>query len=197
MESTPGARLRYLRELLGYKGQQQDFADKVGLTQQSVSNMERDKTEPAAKSLNKIYAAFPQVNLGWLVSGAGQPLDTMARDGKALAPLPPTDPWSPPPAAALRRNRDDETGNYWEAVAAERLNLIQTLERTVERLWGQNTDLLKKPEASADAADLYAAVDEIADEYRYAAGATVLPAIPRFVPRPLMRHEVGGFRLQA
>lgn len=83
MDTTPGTRLRYLRELLGYKGQQQDFADKVGLTQQSISNMERDKTEPANKSLNKIFAAFPQVNISWLVSGQGQPLS----EARALTPV--------------------------------------------------------------------------------------------------------------
>lgn len=85
METTPGARLRYLRELLGYKGQQQDFAHKVGLTQQSISNMERDKTEPASKSLNKIQQAFPQVNINWLVSGQGQPL-AGAQQARPAAP---------------------------------------------------------------------------------------------------------------
>lgn len=88
METTPGTRLRHLRELLGYKGQQQDFADKVGLTQQSISNMERDKTEPANKSLNKILLAFPQVNISWLVSGQGQPLGESRAAAPAPTPLP-------------------------------------------------------------------------------------------------------------
>lgn len=91
MDTTPGTRLRHLRELLGYKGRQQEFADAVGLTQQSISNMERDKTQPASKSVNKIFAAFPQVNISWLVSGQGQPLS----EGKAQAA-----PASQPPAPA-------------------------------------------------------------------------------------------------
>ena len=74
MNTTPGTRLRHLRELLGFAGRQQEFAAAIGLTQQSISNMERGKTEPAAKSLNKLFAAFPQVNLAWLVTGAGEPL---------------------------------------------------------------------------------------------------------------------------
>jgi len=87
METTPGTRLRHLRELLGYKGQQQDFADKVGLTQQSISNMERNKTEPASKSLNKIQQAFPQVNINWLVSGQGQPLAESQQPRVAAPPI--------------------------------------------------------------------------------------------------------------
>jgi len=87
METTPGTRLRHLRELLGYKGQQQDFADKVGLTQQSISNMERNKTEPASKSLNKIQQAFPQVNINWLVSGQGQPLTGAQQPRPAASPI--------------------------------------------------------------------------------------------------------------
>lgn len=89
MNTTPGTRLRYLRELLGYKGKQQEFADKVGLTQQSISNMERDKTEPANKSINKIFAAFPQVNISWLVSGQGKPL---GESSPAPTPLVVTEP---------------------------------------------------------------------------------------------------------
>lgn len=77
--------MRFLRELLGYKGRQQEFAEKVGLTQQSISNMERDKTEPANKSVNKIFAAFPQVNVTWLVSGQGQPLG----ENRPTAPVAP------------------------------------------------------------------------------------------------------------
>ena len=87
MNTTPGTRLRHLRELLGYAGRQQEFALAVGLTQQSISNMERDKTEPAAKSLQKLFSAFPQVNLSWLVTGAGRPLATAGLTGTAPAPV--------------------------------------------------------------------------------------------------------------
>ncbi len=166
MESTPGSRLRHLRELLGFEGKQQEFADRIGLTQQSVSNMERDKTEPAAKSLNKIYAAFAQVNISWLVTGAGDPLDTM-RDGRTLSQLPPPIP--------SKHEAAEPAQPYWRVTAdSEELKQVKderdNLRRQVDRLLGlleANTYALPvaavggKAEASADAATLYAVVDRL------------------------------------
>lgn len=164
MESSPGSRLRYLRELLGFKGQQQDFADKVGLTQQSVSNMERDKTEPAAKSLNKIYAAFPQINLGWLVSGAGEPLDTM-RDGRALTPVGmhptilPADKEltqaSEPAAPRMAITSAGTLEGHWKMIAEERAGRLLDKDREIDRLMQQLEawqEAFRKPLASAEAA---------------------------------------------
>lgn len=151
METSPGTRLRYLRELLGYKGQQQEFAKKVGLTQQSVSNMERDKTEPAAKSLYKIYAAFPQVNIGWLVSAAGVPLDTIC-GGRALTPV-------APPTGSPAFRPDYSSGPATTATAIELLlrEIIDSKQAIIELQAAEIAELRGKPFDSADAAPFPAA----------------------------------------
>ncbi|SDZ01842.1 helix-turn-helix domain-containing protein [Hymenobacter psychrophilus] len=80
METTPGKRLRHIRELLGYQDRQNDFAEELGMSQQSLSNMERDKGKPSFDSLQKIVEAFPGVSLGYILTGQGDPI------GRALTP---------------------------------------------------------------------------------------------------------------
>lgn len=127
MNTTPGTRLRHLRELLGYTGRQQEFALAIGLTQQSISNMERGKTEPAAKSLNKLFAAFPQVNLSWLVTGAGEPL--AGAQAARLLPVPTEPPPTPPagPAAIVAPAAD--TVAQFLALLAEREEALEKKHR--------------------------------------------------------------------
>jgi transcriptional regulator with XRE-family HTH domain len=159
MKSTPGARLRYLRELLGFEGKQQEFADRIGLSQQSVSNMERDKTEPAAKSLNKIYAAFQQVNISWLVTGVGEPLDTM-REGRTLTPTDTATPKDTEKQEAAEvpltasRGGLPTPGEATPQQADFVGKLIQRLETELagyqeREVWYQ--DMLKKPSPAPDA----------------------------------------------
>jgi transcriptional regulator with XRE-family HTH domain len=84
MEKTIGKRLRHLRELLGFRDRQNDFAAALGMTQQTLSNMERDKGKPSFDSLQKIIEAFPTVNLIYILTGQGEPT---VQEGRTLTPF--------------------------------------------------------------------------------------------------------------
>jgi transcriptional regulator with XRE-family HTH domain len=74
MEKTTGKRLRHLRGLLGFGDRQNDFAEALGMSQQALSNMERDKGKPSFDSLQKILEAFPSANPFYILTGQGEPL---------------------------------------------------------------------------------------------------------------------------
>ncbi|AWM31328.1 helix-turn-helix domain-containing protein [Hymenobacter nivis] len=168
MENSPGGRLRTLREILGFAGKQQEFADAVGLSQQSVSNMERGKTEPAAKSLAKIHKRFPMINLNWLVTGVGLPVDKSigpmlpltaagemadinARTARLTSVPAPTPVPSPGPTTGAETITHGETLIQLaraEALAESQAAQIVALALQVERLWAE----LGKSGGSPDAA---------------------------------------------
>lgn len=188
-----GDRIKAFRESRSLT--QKDIFQATGgeIKQTSLSAIENNQAKPGFDTLTALLNAYPELSSDWLIRGEGP----MYKRGAELTPvsqLPPQVPSEAPAApGTLRRNREGEGGSYWEAIAQERLARIQNLEQTVERLWGQNTDLLKKPEASADAADLYKTVDEIASEHRFS--SVEMPDIARFVPTSRPRPAVHGFRL--
>lgn len=181
MESTFASRIRQYRQERNLS--QQALAELCGLTQGNVAHMENG-TEPKQSNVSKLLAGLPDLNPDWLLIGSGP----MLRDGRALTPA--------PPASPLRINTDGESEGYWKALAQERLGQLKSMEAQIDRLWGQNTELLKKPEASAETASLRDTVDEIAREARFAPLVEV-PEIARFTPRrkAALRPEPVGFRL--
>jgi transcriptional regulator with XRE-family HTH domain len=152
METTPGKRVQILREKKGYTSLT-SFCEFTGLKVGTISALEKDKSSPSLETLAKLLEAFPDVNLDWLVTGTGN----MLKDGRALTPAVAQEPEPPTPGgAAMHVNKEGNLEGYWKAVAEERGKQLQEQQALIERLWNQNDTLLKKPEASFDAAELLA-----------------------------------------
>jgi len=71
-----GTRVVKLRELLNFS--QQDFAEKVGITQGALSQIESGKSQASFDTLRKISDEF-NVNCNWLIRGLGEVLIETAR----------------------------------------------------------------------------------------------------------------------
>ena len=160
------------------------FARKIGSTPQAVSNYMVGRNEPGRKMLALIIEAYPNIDAAWLATGAGEPFP----NGRVRAQLPPPVPSEARPLlrpgqrpattvmAVLPFTSEEVAVMHTELLAARRE--LATANQTIERLWGQNTELLKKPGASADTADLFDETDAIwadhcaeqeAKQYRIAA----------------------------
>jgi transcriptional regulator with XRE-family HTH domain len=70
-QMTIGDRIRYLRELHGYK--QAELAMKAGITQAAISNLETDSSrKPSAPTLLRLALAL-ECEPAWLLDGIGDP----------------------------------------------------------------------------------------------------------------------------
>lgn len=184
----PGKRIRKWREHLGLNGKQ--FEAATGIPYSTLKTLENnedpERVKPSFDVLAKILHAYGQLNPDWLLLGTG----SMLRDGRALTPMPAHFEEARP---AVGLSVSQPTREEWAAVVEENRQLREQLAAKdgklsaveEERVW-LRTELIKKPEASADAASLYNTVDEIAREYQYTAQVEV-PEIARFVPK---RREV-------
>lgn len=66
---TIGQRLKYARQKMGYK--QTELAEKIGLTQSAISNIECDSSrQPSAPTLLKLAPTL-EVSADWLMDGKG------------------------------------------------------------------------------------------------------------------------------
>lgn len=61
-------RVKVLRKQLGMS--QEEFAAKLGVTKQAVSNMETGKSAPSPAVLNKMHNIL-DVNLNYIIAGSG------------------------------------------------------------------------------------------------------------------------------
>lgn len=61
-------RIRILRKQLGMS--QEEFAAKLGITKQAVSNMETHKSAPSPAVLYKMHTEF-DINLNYIIAGTG------------------------------------------------------------------------------------------------------------------------------
>lgn len=170
------------------------FGKETGLSHQTISNVLTGKNRPSLDTLEAIAARYPDTAI-WLLTGTGAP-----RTGHAPASVAHgrthgearTAVQAPEPAAPMAINRlsPEEVAVMQTELVATRRELA-TANQTIERLWGQNTELLKKPEASADAAtDLRDEADDImqqhyaeqdAKQYRIAAQANYGAIMGRWV----------------
>ena len=64
-------RIEYLMNLYGLTPSQ--FSDKTGIQRASVSHILSNRNKPSLEILLKIYHAFKDVELAWLVAGEGNP----------------------------------------------------------------------------------------------------------------------------
>lgn len=82
-----GERIRQIMDTLGLT--QQEFAQKLGVSPASLSNIFNGKSRPTMNHTNAIHRAFPSINMGWVMFGEGN----MLGDGSP-------NPATPPPAPA-------------------------------------------------------------------------------------------------
>ncbi|HEX5169104.1 MAG TPA: LexA family transcriptional regulator [Cyclobacteriaceae bacterium] len=66
-----GHRIAELRELLEFS--QKEFAQRIGITQGALSQIESDKSKASFETINKISDEF-NVNCNWLIRGSGEVL---------------------------------------------------------------------------------------------------------------------------
>ena len=64
-------RIEYLMNLYGLTPSQ--FSDRTGIQRASVSHILSNRNKPSLEILLKIYHAFEDVELAWLVAGEGNP----------------------------------------------------------------------------------------------------------------------------
>jgi len=74
-----------MRELLvgTERGSQKAFAEAAGLNPSTYSDYESRGVEPTVGVIDKILNAFPEINVRWLVTGAGEPLASRAAEEAA------------------------------------------------------------------------------------------------------------------
>jgi transcriptional regulator with XRE-family HTH domain len=149
IEATTAERLQQIMQLLDIKSVSH-FATAIGVSSTVLANMLGGrKSKPSFETLEKIKAAYPRVNLEWLVTGSGQPLlapatyaapeaDTLVQEpvyqrlGKPAAPEPTDD------AAALAECRRElafwiEKANAYKQLAEDRQTIIELMKQAQQR----------------------------------------------------------------
>lgn len=74
---------------------QSGFAQRAGIQQVTVSQLLSGRSEASLKTVNKLRAAFPNLNMEWLLEGKGEMLHD-ASAAAVLKPAPPGDPKQAP-----------------------------------------------------------------------------------------------------
>lgn len=69
--STIGERLKLIRESIGYAKTQKIFAESIGITQASLSDMEKGVTKGISTPLQMLLELKHKVNIGFLLAGEG------------------------------------------------------------------------------------------------------------------------------
>ena len=59
------------------------FADRIGVQRSAISHLLSGRNKPSLDFVLKIQAAFPEVNLYWLLLGTGSPI---SEDGETTSP---------------------------------------------------------------------------------------------------------------
>lgn len=93
---------------------QQEFADVMNISRQSVNNIENNKHVPGSDLIAKILDKFPEINARWLLTGEGEMLTT-------------------------NTNTDNDMSKNYNEDYKDRL--IQLLEEKVEYLTRENEQL--------------------------------------------------------
>ena len=77
-------RIYQLMQHTGLK--QAEFAERLGMSAGSVSNIFTGRTNPTNNHVQAIHRAFPQVNINWLLFGEGEMMDHAEGDADAPSP---------------------------------------------------------------------------------------------------------------
>lgn len=64
---------------------QQDFAAKIEISPSSLSGVFTGRTNPTTKIVAAIHAAFPEINVGWLMFGDGEMLSPENENAQPLS----------------------------------------------------------------------------------------------------------------
>lgn len=91
-------RIYQLMQHTGLK--QAEFAERLGMSAGSVSNIFTGRTNPTNNHVQAIHRAFPQVNINWLLFGEGEMMEQREGDNSAPTPDAATDAEGATAAAA-------------------------------------------------------------------------------------------------
>lgn len=75
-------RIRQVMDSMGLS--QQEFAQKLGMSPASLSNIFNGRSNPTNNHVQAIHRAFPNINTNWLMFGEG----TMLNDDAKKVPIP-------------------------------------------------------------------------------------------------------------
>lgn len=75
-------RIRQVMDSLGLS--QQDFAQKLGISPASLSNIFNGRSKPTNNHVQAIHRAFPKINTNWLMFGEGDMLGGNGSDSQNL-----------------------------------------------------------------------------------------------------------------
>jgi transcriptional regulator with XRE-family HTH domain len=71
------SRFQQIQQILKAKNiNAREFADRIGSSQGSISNVIRDRNKPSLGMLQGIARTFPDINLRWLITGEGSMYDS-------------------------------------------------------------------------------------------------------------------------
>lgn len=60
------------------------FADKIGVTRSNISHIFPGRNKPSLEIVLKIHVAFPEINLGWLLTGKENPTEILKSISSSL-----------------------------------------------------------------------------------------------------------------
>lgn len=83
--TTFGSRLKSFRNNMKLSGE--DLGAIFGVLKTQVSGIERDKTKPTVEGCIKLSAAFPDLDLNWLLTGRGEMFIVEEEDREYCWPL--------------------------------------------------------------------------------------------------------------
>lgn len=121
---TFGKRLNYFRTKVAHLTQD-EFAEKIGAVQQYITQYEKGKTTPNAERILAIQRAFPQLNIDWLMKGAGE----MLLNNKTIL-------YSYEEADKRSTIMNEKTMSLTESMYESLKSELNFKEREIERLWG-------------------------------------------------------------
>ena len=120
-----GARIKAFRESRNLTQKDIFQATQGEIKQTSLSAIENNQAKPGFDTLTALLNAYPELNSDWLLLGVGP----MLKNGQLPPPVPSE---AKPTPGTLRRNRDDEDGNYWQQIARERGETIELLKQLLK-----------------------------------------------------------------
>lgn len=67
-----GERIKHIRTLLGKS--QKEISDDISYSQSNLSQVENGVNEPGSSLLRRLSQKYPQINVDWIITGAGNPI---------------------------------------------------------------------------------------------------------------------------
>ena len=133
-QETIGQRLKFVMESLNLKIR--TFANALDVNETSIRNYTTKDAKPGADILERIARHYPQVNMSWLITGAGEPFLPAALP--STAPPPDAKKGTPGKASGTECEKELNAANEKNALLASQLTdkerIIEAKEETIALL---------------------------------------------------------------